>query len=49
MAALGIAPGPLVGRVLERLLDRVIGDPSLNHPDRLLALAREIVAREAGS
>jgi putative nucleotidyltransferase with HDIG domain len=48
MAALGIAPGPLVGRVLERLLDRVIGDPSLNRPDRLLALAREVAAREAG-
>jgi putative nucleotidyltransferase with HDIG domain len=48
MAALGIAPGPLDGHVLERLLDRVIGDPSLNRPDRLLALAREFAAREAG-
>lgn len=38
MQALGISPGPRVGRILEALLDRVLDDPSLNRRDRLLAL-----------
>ncbi|HET7602170.1 MAG TPA: CCA tRNA nucleotidyltransferase [Gemmatimonadales bacterium] len=33
--------GPEVGRVLDRLLSRVLEDPSLNTRDTLLALARE--------
>ncbi len=43
---LGLTPGPLVGRILGRLLDRVIGDPTLNTRDRLLAIARSIQAQE---
>jgi tRNA nucleotidyltransferase (CCA-adding enzyme) len=39
--ALGIRPGPVIGRMLARLLETVIDDPSQNRPDRLLALARE--------
>jgi tRNA nucleotidyltransferase (CCA-adding enzyme) len=46
MAEFGWAPGPIVGRTLQRLLDRVIGDPTLNTRERLLALARSIVAAE---
>ncbi len=43
--ALGIAPGPEVGRALEALLERVIADPSLNRRERLLEELR--VMREA--
>ena len=45
MRALGLAPGPPVGRLLDELLERVLADPMLNERGRLLALAREIVAR----
>jgi tRNA nucleotidyltransferase (CCA-adding enzyme) len=36
----GVPPGPAVGEALERLLDRVLDDPTLNRKDTLLALAR---------
>jgi tRNA nucleotidyltransferase (CCA-adding enzyme) len=38
---LGMKPGPVFGTVLERLLDRVLEDPSLNDPERLAALVPE--------
>ncbi len=41
-SALGIGPGPRLGRVLDRLTDRVVDDPGLNERDTLLALARAI-------
>ncbi len=41
MRALGLASGPAVGRLLDTLLERVVGDPMLNERTRLLALARE--------
>jgi tRNA nucleotidyltransferase (CCA-adding enzyme) len=40
IAGLGIAPGPKVGELLERLLGSVISDPSRNTRERLLAEAR---------
>ncbi|HEY0479873.1 MAG TPA: hypothetical protein VGD37_20280 [Kofleriaceae bacterium] len=40
MTALGMPPGPLVGRLLTALLDRVLSDPTLNTRDPLIALAR---------
>ncbi len=43
-AELGLAPGPEVGRILGRLADRALDDPSLNRRPTLLALAREIAA-----
>jgi tRNA nucleotidyltransferase (CCA-adding enzyme) len=46
MRILGIAPGRIVGVVLERLLERVLDDPALNDAERLSALVPE-VAREA--
>jgi tRNA nucleotidyltransferase (CCA-adding enzyme) len=46
IAALGRPPGPIVGAVLRRLLERVLDDPSLNERERLLALVPEM-AREA--
>jgi tRNA nucleotidyltransferase (CCA-adding enzyme) len=36
------ASGPEVGRILATLLDRVLLEPSLNTPERLLDIAREI-------
>lgn len=42
MAALGIEPGRRLGRILDRLVVRVVDDPGLNTRDALLALARAI-------
>jgi hypothetical protein len=44
VAELGIAPGPLVGRLLDGLLEAVVDDPSLNSRDQLLALARAMAS-----
>jgi tRNA nucleotidyltransferase (CCA-adding enzyme) len=41
LRALGLEPGPLYGKLLDELLERVLDDPSLNERDRLL---REAVA-----
>jgi len=49
MTEFGWQPGPIVGTTLQRLLDRVIGDPRLNTRDRLLKVARSIVAADARS
>lgn len=40
IAALEMKPGPLVGRILAALLDRVLVDPSLNTREALIAVAR---------
>jgi tRNA nucleotidyltransferase (CCA-adding enzyme) len=37
----GIPPGPVLGRMLAVLLERVVEDPSLNEVETLLAIARE--------
>ncbi|EYF03935.1 CCA tRNA nucleotidyltransferase [Chondromyces apiculatus] len=44
MKGLGIAPGPIVGKILERLVEVVTDDPSANTPERLLDAARQMVA-----
>jgi tRNA nucleotidyltransferase (CCA-adding enzyme) len=41
---LGLRPGPIIGQVLEALLEAVTNDPALNERERLLARAREMVA-----
>ncbi|MCC6556112.1 MAG: HD domain-containing protein [Polyangiaceae bacterium] len=41
---LGITPGPIVGEILERLVELVTDDPSANERERLLAAAREHLA-----
>ena len=46
MTEFGWKPGPIVGKTLQRLLDRVIGDPTLNTRDRLLSVARSMAATE---
>jgi tRNA nucleotidyltransferase (CCA-adding enzyme) len=38
----GLAPGPVVGRLLNALLARVLNEPGLNRPATLIALAREL-------
>ncbi|HTS87537.1 MAG TPA: CCA tRNA nucleotidyltransferase [Gemmatimonadales bacterium] len=39
---IGIPPGPRIGAILERLLARVVDDPSLNTRETLLAEARSL-------
>lgn len=48
MQHLGIRPGPMIGKVLERLLERVLEEPSLNQRETLLAMM-ESSAREEGA
>jgi tRNA nucleotidyltransferase/poly(A) polymerase len=43
-AGLGLAQGPEIGRLLGRLLEHVVADPTLNERRRLLAMARRIHA-----
>lgn len=42
--ALGIKPGPAVGRILRLLTDDVVEDPNLNQPDLLKQRAQEYAA-----
>jgi tRNA nucleotidyltransferase (CCA-adding enzyme) len=41
--ALGIKPGPTVGRILRYLTDEVVSDPALNNREALLQMAQEYV------
>jgi tRNA nucleotidyltransferase (CCA-adding enzyme) len=38
MDKLGVRPGPIVGRILEQMLERVIEEPALNERETLLSL-----------
>ncbi len=40
---IGLAPGPMIGRILEALLEAVLSDPAVNDREALLARAREYV------
>ncbi len=42
MDRLGVPPGPIIGQVLDALLERVMDDPSLNDRERLLHLIEEV-------
>ena len=44
LRAAGVAPGPAMARLLHRLLDAVLEDPTLNTVDALLALVRRWTA-----
>jgi tRNA nucleotidyltransferase (CCA-adding enzyme) len=46
MRRLGVPPGPLVGEVLRKALDRVLEDPGLNRRETLLALIDELAEEE---
>ena len=47
--ALGLGQGPLIGRLLARLLDAVLEVPSRNEPEQLLQMAREMLAAGAAT
>jgi tRNA nucleotidyltransferase (CCA-adding enzyme) len=47
MEALGLVPGPIIGRALSALLEDVLDDPSRNEREWLLARARELRRAEA--
>ena len=47
IAELGLAPGPIIGRLLDRLLERVIADPALNDRPTLLLLAQGALEDES--
>jgi tRNA nucleotidyltransferase (CCA-adding enzyme) len=47
LMGLGLRPGPAFGRILAALLDRALADPTLNTPDRLLAMAEELAEEES--
>jgi putative nucleotidyltransferase with HDIG domain len=47
IAELGLSEGPLLGRVLDELVERVIADPSLNDRPTLLLLAQGMLADES--
>ncbi len=42
MKELGLAPGPVIGKVLHALLEEVITDPAKNKRETLLAIARKL-------
>ncbi len=43
---LGLARGPAIGRLLDRLVERVVAEPRLNERTTLLALARSLAEGE---
>jgi tRNA nucleotidyltransferase (CCA-adding enzyme) len=43
---LGLRPGPVVGRLLDELMEAVLEEPGLNRRETLLALARDSSAHE---
>jgi tRNA nucleotidyltransferase (CCA-adding enzyme) len=45
---LGLRPGPVIGEVLDALLEVVTGDPGLNERSALLARAREYLSAKPG-
>jgi tRNA nucleotidyltransferase (CCA-adding enzyme) len=48
MRELSIPAGPVIGRILDALLEAVIADPNTNEPDTLTALARTTLERLSG-
>lgn len=43
MKEFGLTPGPVVGQVLNHLLEAVLDEPGVNQRERLLAIAREFI------
>ncbi len=48
MRELGLRPGPIIGRILEALLEAVTNDPGLTEPEALIALARTLADAPPG-
>jgi tRNA nucleotidyltransferase (CCA-adding enzyme) len=49
MQILGVAPGRIIGVVLERLLELVLDDPTLNDAEKLAALVPEVARAAPGT
>ena len=49
MQTLGVRPGPIIGKVLEQLLERVLEDPALNQREALLPLIESCARKECAS
>jgi tRNA nucleotidyltransferase (CCA-adding enzyme) len=48
MRILGVGPGPVIGKALHALLERVLDDPALNTPDKLEELLRGMEGKLEG-
>jgi len=48
MEEFGLTPGPIIGAILNHLLEAVLDNPELNEKEKLLDLSREILNRETG-
>jgi len=46
IAELGLTEGPVLGRILDELLDRAIADPAVNDPPTLLLLAQAMLTED---
>ena len=46
IAELGLAQGPLLGRILDELVEQVIADPRLNERPTLLLLAQSAMTED---
>jgi tRNA nucleotidyltransferase (CCA-adding enzyme) len=49
MAERGLPPGPLVGELLERLMEAVLEEPERNRQPELLRLAAELLRAKGGT
>ena len=45
MDEFGLEPGPVIGKILNQLLEMVLDDPEINKKDVLIEKAREIIAK----
>ncbi|MBN1277926.1 MAG: HD domain-containing protein [Deltaproteobacteria bacterium] len=43
MEALGLSPGPQVGKILDKLLNEVIDNPEMNNEALLISMARKVI------
>jgi tRNA nucleotidyltransferase (CCA-adding enzyme) len=46
MTELQLKPGPILGKVLDELLEKVLENPELNVKEKLLSEAKKIIAAE---
>ena len=48
MDEFGLTPGPIIGIVLNHLLEAVLDNPELNEREKLIALSRDILDQQPG-
>jgi poly(A) polymerase/tRNA nucleotidyltransferase (CCA-adding enzyme) len=48
MQGFHLKPGPVIGRILNELLEKVLDDPAINEHDALMSLSRDIMDRVKG-